>query len=55
MTGWSLSYRKQSIPLLCKSMDWFLFDRALPREIVKISIFNNNYLAKEMVLQKNTS
>ena len=23
---WSLSYRNQSIALLCKSMDWFLYD-----------------------------
>ena len=30
----SLSYRNQSIDLLCKSVDWFLFDRDLPHEIV---------------------
>ena len=31
----SLSYRNQSIHLLCKSMDWFLYDRDLCHEIVK--------------------
>ena len=32
----SLSYRDQSIDLLCKSMDWFLCDRDLHRERVKL-------------------
>ena len=31
----SQSYRNQSIDLLCKSMDWFLYDGELPDEIVK--------------------
>ena len=30
----SLSYRNQSINLLCKSMDWFLYDRDLRHERV---------------------
>ena len=30
-----LSYRNQSIDLLCKSMDWFLYDNALHHERVK--------------------
>ena len=30
----SLSYRHQSIHLLCKSMDWFLYDRDLRHERV---------------------
>ena len=31
----SLSYRNQSIDLLCKSMDWFLYDKDLRHERVK--------------------
>ena len=30
-----LSYRNQSIDLLCKSMDWFLYDNGLRHERVK--------------------
>ena len=30
-----LSYRNQSIDLLCKSMDWFLYDNGLRYERVK--------------------
>ena len=30
-----LSYRNQSINLLCKSMDWFLYDNGLRLERVK--------------------
>ena len=30
-----LSYRNQSIDLLCKSMAWFLYDRNLRHERVK--------------------
>ena len=29
------SYRNQSIDLLCKSMDWFLYDRDLRHKIIK--------------------
>ena len=32
-----LSYRNQSIDLLCKSVDWFLYDNGLPHKRVKIS------------------
>ena len=31
-----LSYRNQSIDLLCKSMDWFLYDNGLRHERVNI-------------------
>ena len=31
MTG-SISYRNQSIDLLCKSMDWFIYDRDFRHE-----------------------
>ena len=31
-----LSYRNQSIDLLCKSMDWFLYDNSLRHERVKM-------------------
>ena len=30
-----LSYRNQPIGLLCKSMDWFLYDNGLRHEKVK--------------------
>ena len=30
-----LSYRNQSIDLLCKSVDWFLYDNGLRHERVK--------------------
>ena len=33
----ALSYRNQSIDLLCKSMDWFLYDRGLRQEIDRSS------------------
>ena len=39
-----LSYRNQSIDLLCKSMDWFLYDNGLRHERVNV-----------ISLQKNTS
>ena len=35
MTEVPVSYRNQSIALLCKSMDWFLEDRDLHHESVK--------------------
>ena len=31
-----LSYRNQSIDLLCKSMDWFLYDNGLSHERVNL-------------------
>ena len=33
-----LSYRNQSIDLLCESIDWFLYDMGVRHERVKISI-----------------
>ena len=38
----SLSYRNHSIDLLCKSMDWFLYDRDLHPERV-IPVFPNDF------------
>ena len=37
LSGWPrpLSYRNQSINLLCKLMDWFLYDNGLRHEKVK--------------------
>ena len=36
-----LSYRNQFIDLLCKSVDWFLYDRGLRHERVKIGKFDD--------------
>ena len=38
-----LSYRNQSIDLLCKSMDWFLYDNGLHHERVKTN--ESRYIA----------
>ena len=38
MTERSVSYRNQSINLLCKSKDWFLYDRDLRHER-KVTLF----------------
>ena len=38
----SLSYRNQSIDLLCKSMDWLLYDKGLRHERVKGLCLGNN-------------
>ena len=38
----SLSYRKQSIDLQNKSVDWFLYDSDLRHERVKI--YKNDYM-----------
>ena len=35
-------YRNQSIDLLCKSMDWFLYDNALRHERVNEIIWHNH-------------
>ena len=40
----SLSYRNQSTDLLCKSMDWFLYDRDLRHERTKEHPSWNPYL-----------
>ena len=34
----SLSYRNRSIDLLCKSMDWFAYDRDFRYKRVKVSL-----------------
>ena len=34
----SLSYRNQSIGMLCKSLDWFLYDRDFRHQRVKILV-----------------
>ena len=39
-----LSYRNQSIDLLCKSMDWFLYDNGLRHERVKSDSSKNPFL-----------
>ena len=39
----SLLYRNQSIDLLCKSMDWFLYDRDLGDERVKDQCLIHNW------------
>ena len=44
-----LSYRNQSIDLLCKSMDWFLYNNGLRHERVKDSLeslLNTNYCSR---------
>ena len=38
----ALSYRNQSIDLLCKSMDWFLYDSNLHHESNKEKEWNKN-------------
>ena len=40
-----LSYRNQSIDLLCKSMDWFLYDRDFRHERVNVAKKTENNLA----------
>ena len=41
----SLSYGNQSIDLLCKSIDWFLFDNGLcMKELKKESLFTNFFV-----------
>ena len=46
----SLSYRNQSIDLLYKSMEWFLYDRDLRHETVKLE---NNFFVKSLWIIKN--
>ena len=49
----SLSYRNQSIDLLCKSMDWFLNGRDLRHERVEESLYwnQNNQLYVKLLLE----
>ena len=46
----SLLYRNQSIDLLYKSMEWFLYDRDLRHETVKLE---NNFFVKSLWIIKN--
>ena len=39
-----LSYRNQSIDLLCKSMDWFLYDKGLRHGRVKYENVKVNFM-----------
>ena len=41
-----LSYRNQSIDLLCKSVDWFLYDNGLHHERVKSSVRKKSFKRK---------
>ena len=50
----SLSYRKHFVDLLCKPMDWFLYDRDLRHErvncFVKLTVkFDSQFRSKEYV------
>ena len=42
-----ISYRNQSIDLLCQSMDWFLYDIALGRERVNL---NKTFMGKTYIV-----
>ena len=45
----TVSYRNQSIDLLCKSMDWFLDDNGLRHERVKyVQIFGRVMLQRKL-------
>ena len=48
----SLSYRKQSIYLLCKLMDWFLYNRDLRHERVQGRQINNISLFEKFKLYR---
>ena len=50
----SLSYRNQSIDLLCKSMDWFLDDNGLRHERVKGN-FSKQFISNNSRLRNNWS
>ena len=45
-----LSYRNQSIDLLCKSMDWFLYDRTLRHERVNYILNYQSYENESLVI-----
>ena len=42
-----LSYRNQSIDLLCKSMDWFLYDNSPRHE--RVNVTNQNILPADLL------
>ena len=45
----SLSYRNQSADLLCKSMDWFLYDRDLRHQRVNTNLSYTKYTLPNFV------
>ena len=47
--GMSISYRNQSIDLLCKSLDWFQYDRYLRHERVKPGFTTYNYSNERLI------
>ena len=48
-----LSYRNQPIDLLCKSMDWFLYDNDLRQERVECTLWNlSNVVCTKIYLEK---
>ena len=49
----SLSYRNQSIDLFCKSIDWFLYDRGLRCDRVKVALLQRCYKACSRTLIAN--
>ena len=52
----SISYRNQSLDFLCKSMDWFLYDRDLRHKKVKMEKWNKNtnVVLVSLILTLNT-
>ena len=50
---WQLSYRKQSIDLLRKSMDWFLYDNGHRHERVKLENNSVKFLWREKKYDHN--
>ena len=51
--GRFLSYRNQSIDLLCKSLDWFLYDRDLLHERANAFIANKEVEYSNFILTEN--
>ena len=49
-----LSYRNQSIDLLCKSMDWFLYDNSLCHERVNSTLSKSLYFINKYWTNKST-
>ena len=46
-----LSYRNQSIDLLCKSLDWFLYDNGLCHERVKF-VYVHIFIYQPLIAKK---
>ena len=49
---WPLSYKSQSIDLLCKSMDWFLYDNGLRHERVNVRSSHQRWFTKKKLFLK---